>query len=100
MPGGAQSFVQSGTARIKQLSKTSVDSPAFVRIREQGAFHCEPYLLVNQNLGRELARHQPFETALFNNYGTKFLTVTALEEKFREYASDEFGTSLQQAGGG
>jgi hypothetical protein len=47
-----------------------------------------------------LARHQPFETALFNNYSTKFLTVAELEEKFREYASDKFGTSLQQAGGG
>jgi hypothetical protein len=47
-----------------------------------------------------LARHQPFETALFNNYGRKFLTVPELEEKFREYASDQFGTSLQPAGGG
>jgi len=44
-----------------------------------------------------LGRHQPFETALFQNYGTKFLTAAALEEKFREYASDEFGTALQQA---
>jgi hypothetical protein len=47
-----------------------------------------------------VARHQPFETALFQNYGTKFLTMTALEERFREYASKDFGTSLQQAGGG
>jgi hypothetical protein len=47
-----------------------------------------------------LSRHQPFETALFQNYGTKFMTPAALEEKFREYASKEFGTSLQQAGGG
>jgi hypothetical protein len=47
-----------------------------------------------------LARHQPFETALFQNYGSKFLNTGALEEKFREYASKEVGTSLQQAGGG
>jgi hypothetical protein len=46
-----------------------------------------------------LGRHQPFETALFQNYGTKFLTTAALEEKFREYASDELGISLQQAAG-
>jgi hypothetical protein len=47
-----------------------------------------------------LGRHQPFETALFQNYGTKFLNTAALEEKFREYASKDFGTSLQEAGGG
>ena len=47
-----------------------------------------------------LGRHQPFETALLQNYGTKFLTAAALEEKFREYASKEFGTSLQESGGG
>jgi hypothetical protein len=41
-----------------------------------------------------LGRHQPFETALFQNYGTKFMTPAALEEKFREYASTEVGTSL------
>ena len=47
-----------------------------------------------------LGRHRPFETALFENYGTKFLSPAALEEKFREYAANEFGTSLQQADGG
>ena len=47
-----------------------------------------------------LARHQPFESALVRSYGGKFPTTTALEEKFREYATKEFGTSLQQAGGG
>ena len=47
-----------------------------------------------------LARHQPFETALLQNYGTNFLSVAALEEKFREYAASEMGTSLQPAGGG
>ena len=46
-----------------------------------------------------LARHQPFETALFQNYGTKFLTPAALEEKFREYASNKLGTLLQQTAG-
>jgi hypothetical protein len=47
-----------------------------------------------------MGRHQQFEPALFQTFGTKFLNVTALEEKFREYAASEFGTSLQQAGGG
>ncbi len=47
-----------------------------------------------------LGRHQPFDSALVQSYGAKFLTVAALEEKFREYASKEFGTSLQQANGG
>jgi hypothetical protein len=47
-----------------------------------------------------VGRHQPFETALADNYGAKFATAAALEEKFREYASKVFGTSLQQAGGG
>jgi hypothetical protein len=47
-----------------------------------------------------LARHQPFESALAQSYGGKFSTAAALEEKFREYATKEFGTSLQQAGGG
>jgi hypothetical protein len=45
-----------------------------------------------------LARHQPFETALPRLYSGKFATVAALEESFREYASKDFGTSLQQAG--
>ena len=43
-----------------------------------------------------LARHQPFEIALTQFYPTKFASVSALEEKFREYASKDFGTSLQQ----
>ncbi|HSP44777.1 MAG TPA: hypothetical protein VLO30_02170, partial [Chthoniobacterales bacterium] len=47
-----------------------------------------------------VGRHQPFDSALSQTYGTKFLTAEALEEKFREYASKEFGSSLQQAGGG
>ena len=47
-----------------------------------------------------LARHQPFESALAQSYGTRFLGTAALEEKFREFASNELGTSLQQAGGG
>lgn len=42
-----------------------------------------------------MGRHQPFESALFQSYGTKFLNVAALEEKFREYAASEFGTSSQ-----
>ena len=44
-----------------------------------------------------LARHQPLETVLPRLYSGKFASVSALEEKFREYASKDFGTSLQQA---
>ena len=44
-----------------------------------------------------LGRHQPFETALPRTYPTKFTTVASLEERFRQYAAKDFGTSLQQA---
>ena len=43
-----------------------------------------------------VARHQPIDSALGQSYNGKFLTLTALEEQFREYATKEFGTSLQQ----
>jgi hypothetical protein len=42
-----------------------------------------------------MGRHQPLESALFASFGTKFLNISALEEKFREYAASEFGTSSQ-----
>jgi hypothetical protein len=44
-----------------------------------------------------LARHQPLETVLPRLYSGRFASVAALEERFREYASKDFGTSLQQA---
>jgi hypothetical protein len=44
-----------------------------------------------------LARHQPLETVLPRLYSGKFSSVATLEEGFREYASKDFGTSLQQA---
>ena len=44
-----------------------------------------------------LARHQPFEIALAEFYSTNFPTINALEGKFRDYASKDFGSSLQQA---
>jgi len=44
-----------------------------------------------------LARHQPIETVLPRLYSGKFMSVSALEERFRVYASKDFGTSLQQA---
>jgi len=44
-----------------------------------------------------LGRHQPFETAVLRIYGGSFASLSALEEKFREYASKDFGTTLQQA---
>lgn len=43
-----------------------------------------------------LARHQPFETAFARTYAGKFSSAAAFEEQFREYASKEFGTTLQQ----
>jgi hypothetical protein len=43
-----------------------------------------------------LGRHQPFDTALPRTYAGKFPNPSALEEKFRDYASKDFGTSLQQ----
>jgi len=49
------------------------------------------------NLLDAVARHQPLETALARIYAAHFATLPALEEKFREYASKDFGTSLQQA---
>jgi hypothetical protein len=44
-----------------------------------------------------LARHQPFETAISQSYAGTFNNVGVLEQKFREYAAKDFGTSLQQA---
>ena len=44
-----------------------------------------------------LARHQPFETAFMRVYAGTFSNLTVAEEKFREYASKDFGTTLQQA---
>lgn len=43
-----------------------------------------------------LARHQPFETALSRSYAGKITSVSMLEEKFRDYATKDFGSSLQQ----
>jgi hypothetical protein len=42
-----------------------------------------------------LARHQPFETTLPRIYAGKFTDIAGLEEKFREYAAKDFGTTLQ-----
>jgi hypothetical protein len=44
-----------------------------------------------------LARHQRLETVLPRLYLGKFANLTTLEEKFREYATKDFGSSLQQA---
>src|SRR5256885_14304978 len=44
-----------------------------------------------------LGRHQPFEAALPRSYPTKFSTIAVLEEKFRDYAAKDFGTTIQQA---
>ena len=44
-----------------------------------------------------LARHQPFESILPRLYSGRFANVSTLESQFREYATKDFGTSLQQA---
>jgi len=44
-----------------------------------------------------LARHQPFETAFARAYAGKFVSLAGLEDKFREYATKDFGTTSQQA---
>jgi hypothetical protein len=44
-----------------------------------------------------LARHQPFEPTFLRVYAGKFASLAMLEEKFREYAVKDFGTTLQQA---
>ncbi len=49
------------------------------------------------NLLDSLARHQPFETAFPRTYAGDFASMSILEEKFREYAAKDFGTTLQQA---
>jgi hypothetical protein len=43
-----------------------------------------------------LARHQPFEAAFPRIYMGKFASNAVMEEKFREYAVKDFGTTLQQ----
>jgi hypothetical protein len=42
-----------------------------------------------------LARHQPFEITFLRIYAGKFANPVVLEEKFREYAAKDFGTTLQ-----
>jgi len=44
-----------------------------------------------------LARHQPFEAAFARTCVGKFASTRDLEEKFRDYAAKDFGTTLQQA---
>ena len=44
-----------------------------------------------------LGRHQPFEPALARSYAGTFSSPAMLEEKFREYATKDFGTTVQQA---
>ena len=47
-----------------------------------------------------LGQHQPFKTALPRAYAGKFPDPSVLEQKFREYAAKDFGTTLQQADDG
>ena len=47
-----------------------------------------------------LARHQPFDSTLLRIYSGEFASASILEEKFREYAVKDVGTSLQLTDGG
>jgi hypothetical protein len=47
-----------------------------------------------------LARHQPFDSAFLRIYAGRFASGAALEEKFRDYAAKDSGSSLQDTGGG
>jgi hypothetical protein len=42
-----------------------------------------------------LSKGNRFETALAKGYPTRFPTTAALEKEFREYATKEHGTALQ-----
>jgi hypothetical protein len=44
-----------------------------------------------------LARHQPFETAFSRIFLGKFANTAVFEEKFKEYVSRDFGSTIQQA---
>ena len=44
-----------------------------------------------------LGRHQPFELALNHSYAGTLSTLAMLEEKFHDYASKDFGSTIQQA---
>jgi hypothetical protein len=44
-----------------------------------------------------LGRHQPFEASILRIYAGSFASLATLEQKFRDYAAKDFGTTLQQA---
>ena len=44
-----------------------------------------------------LGRHQPLESALTRYYAGKFPTLSVLERDFNDYATKDYGTTLQQA---
>lgn len=44
-----------------------------------------------------VARHQPFESVLLRTYSGRFSNLSTLEEKFREYATKDAGTSLNDS---
>lgn len=46
-----------------------------------------------------LGRHQPFERALSQAYGGHFMSMAMLDEKFREYAAKDYGSTVQQIAG-
>ena len=47
-------------------------------------------------LADALSRHQPFEAAFARTYVGKFASMAVFDEKFREYVSRDFGSTLQQ----
>jgi hypothetical protein len=46
-----------------------------------------------------LARHQLFEATFARLHAGKFVSFAVLEEKFRDYHTKDFGSTVQQVSG-
>ncbi len=71
-----ETFYDESERLVRFLAST--DKPAFLQLADA------------------LGRHQPFEAAFTRIYAGKFANMTVLEEKFREYVSRDFDSTLQQ----
>ncbi len=71
-----QTFYNESERLVRFLAAT--DKPAFLQLADA------------------LGRHQPFEAAFARTFVGKFANVSVFDEKFREYVSRDFGSTLQQ----
>ena len=76
-PDKVHTFYDESERLVRFLAAT--DKPAFLKLLDA------------------LARHHPFEATLSRFYSANFPSLSSLDEKFREYASKDFGSSVQQA---